>query len=148
MDRCGPFGDGTIVLWLVQLKDELETPDLWAELKREKEILAAAATEDADNAPFDDAEKQKVLLQLNEVRAYTEKTYSLDDADNRVLNAKLDDLGRKLDSMGKREWITYAAGTLALLQATVLPPETSHHLFVMLLKGIGHFVLPGLTAGS
>ncbi len=119
--------------WLAELEADIDTPDLWAEFERDR-ALVQAVSEDPENAPFDDIDKDAINHALHEIEETAQATYSLDGAQFAQLAAGIADLREKLDQMGRREWITYAAGTLALLQATVLPPDASRHILVKLVK--------------
>jgi len=44
--------------WANQVKVDVETPDLWAELEREREMLMGARYEQAENKPLS-SEDQK-----------------------------------------------------------------------------------------
>ena len=135
-------------LWLAELKAEMEAPDLWGGLERDRALVQAVG-ENPENAPFDDADKEAINDALDEIEETAQAAYSLDGAQAAQLAAGIADLREKLDRMGRREWITYAAGTLALLQASVLPPDASRQIFVKLVKAavnaFGHRY--GLSAG-
>jgi uncharacterized membrane protein YdfJ with MMPL/SSD domain len=83
------------LVWLKEVKLDLETPDLFAELRQERELLTTVSTEDTENTPFTAA-------------------------------------GR----MGRRDWFNVVVGTLTILGATVLPPEGTRHIFMMLLRSL------------
>ena len=119
--------------WLEMVEEFRTTPDLWAELERDDALFKATA-DDADNAPFEQADKDAVRREIQEIKATAKDAYELNDHALRQLQAALDDVGEKLDTMGRREWITYAAGTLAMLQATVLPPDEPRQLLLRLVR--------------
>ena len=47
--------------WAAKLKRDLETPDLWAELQREREILSRTP-DDAENTPFTPEEQASNVM--------------------------------------------------------------------------------------
>jgi hypothetical protein len=146
-----PTVEERFALWLDEVKRDQETPDLFAELRCEREMLAAATAEDVENTPFSADEQREIAGQLRAIKEYVKKTYELSEHQMQALEAGLDDIGEKVGRLGRREWITYAAGTLAILQATVLAPETTRHIFMMLLQSLAQlkgYTLPELPGGA
>jgi hypothetical protein len=152
-DRTLPIGLKTNVgewfdKWLREVMRFHAEPDLWERAKRD-EVLVQAAADDLDNAPFDEADKVALRVELDELLRTGQDAYSLTDDQYGQLAAGIADLAARLDKMGRREWLTYAAGTLALLQATVLPPDESRSILTKLVKAaanaFGHRI--GLPAG-
>ncbi len=129
--------DQPLGLWLSEVKGDLETPDRRAELRREREILTAATTEGDDNTPFTSDEQDEIATQLREIKRYMKKTDELTASQTQALEAGLDDLRATAGRMGRREWFAYVVGTLTILDA-VLPPETTRHVFLMLLRSLAH----------
>jgi hypothetical protein len=134
-------------LWLSEVKSDLKTPDRRAELRREREILTAATTEGNDNTPFTSDEQDEIATQLREINGYLKKTYELTANQAQALEAGLDDLRATAGRMGRREWFAYVVGSLTILDA-VLPPETTRHVFLMLLRSLAHLHgFPELSGG-
>lgn len=67
--------------WLEEVKRDLETPDLWAELKREAELLGAGSDEITKNAPFTPDEQKEIAGRLQEIaeRVSVEQTRVLNE---------------------------------------------------------------------
>jgi hypothetical protein len=49
------------------VKDDLETPDLWAELQRENHLLEAGSSDVDDNTPFTPDEQNRIAERLREL---------------------------------------------------------------------------------
>jgi len=64
-------------LWAEEVKHDVDTPDLWAELRRQREILTGARYEVVENTPFTADEQAEIAKQLREIKEYVKKTYSL-----------------------------------------------------------------------
>ncbi|MGZ6693245.1 MAG: hypothetical protein ACXVHQ_38325 [Solirubrobacteraceae bacterium] len=47
--------------WLGRLKLDIDTPDLWAQLQRERALLAAVSDEAIENTPFTLASEKRLL---------------------------------------------------------------------------------------
>ncbi len=131
-----PVLDERVALWLSEVKRDQETPDRFAELQQEREMLTVATAENVENTPFTADEQTEIAKQLGEIKEYVKKTYELSQDQTQILEAGLDFIGVEARRAGRRDWLAYAAGTLTILGATVLPPETTRHIFLMLLRTV------------
>lgn len=53
--------------WLGEVKLDIETPDLWADLQHEAELLGEASSTATENTPFTPAEQDAIELRLREM---------------------------------------------------------------------------------
>src|ERR1019366_7556755 len=58
----------TVRRWAEEVKRDVDTLDLWAELQREPEILTGARYEAAENTPFTPNEQAEIAKQLREIK--------------------------------------------------------------------------------
>lgn len=137
--------------WLAAVKDDSDMPDLWAELRRETELLGATADEAIENTPFTPDEREEIAGRLQEMRDYARRTYSLSEEQMRVLDAKLDHLAAATGRLGRTDWRGLFVGTmLTFVLTAALPPESARHILLTLLKSIGHSLghgFPELPSG-
>jgi hypothetical protein len=140
---------GRLSSWLEEVKRDLETPDLWAELQREAELLGAGSDEIAENTPFTPDEQKEIAGRLQERAEYVRRTYSLSEPQMRLLNAKLDYLVSAAGRLGRIDWRNAFAGAiLSFILGATLPPESLRHIFWTLLRAVGHlYGLPELPSG-
>src|ERR1700731_270381 len=90
--------------WLEEVKRDLETPDLWAELQRDAERLHVATSDDVtENTPFTLVEQNEIAERLQALAEDARRTYSLSEAQMRVLNAKLDYLVNASHRLGRKD---------------------------------------------
>jgi hypothetical protein len=136
--------------WLGEVKSYIETPDLWDELRREREMLQAAPAEAVENSPFTPEEQAEIVKRLREIEEYAKGTYALSDSDRQALEARFDYLEEAVGRLCRLDWRNIALGTLFTLAAeAILPPEAVRHLLLMLFQQIVHlfggppFELPG-----
>jgi len=54
--------------WVAAVKRDIDTPELWAELQRETELLGAVSDEAVENTPFTSAEQDEIAEQLRKLR--------------------------------------------------------------------------------
>jgi hypothetical protein len=135
--------------WLAEVKRDLETPDLWAELQREAELLGGASNEADENAPFSPEEQKEILGRLQELAEYVRRRYSLSESEMQILNAKVDYLVVAADHLGRIDWRNVFAGViLGFVLTAAVPPESARYIVLTLLRAIRHFYgLPELPGG-
>jgi hypothetical protein len=61
--------------WVKEVKDDLDTPDLWAELRRDAELLGRISGETHGNTPFTSEEQKDIEQRLRKVEAHVRGTY-------------------------------------------------------------------------
>jgi hypothetical protein len=98
--------------WLEDIKRDLETPDLWAELQREAELLGAYSDDVTENTPFTADEQKEIAGRLQEFAEHARRTYSLSGAQMRVLDAKLDYLVNAARRLGRKDWRNVFIGAI------------------------------------
>jgi hypothetical protein len=136
-----------VQFWLTNVKLDIDTPDLWAQLQGEAELLGAVFDETTENTPLTSAERQAIAGQLRELRDYVSRTYSLSEAQTRFLEEKLDDLAAATDRVGRKDLLLMAAGLmLSYVLGAALPPEAARDILVTLLTSIGHILGSGPLA--
>jgi len=125
-------------LWLGELKSDLETPDLWADLRRESETLVVAAEEPFDNTSFTADEQHEIAEQLRELKEYVKETYSLSEQAVQALEAKLEFLEVAAGRLGRTDWRALVVGTIAtFILSSALPRESAREIFLTLVRSIG-----------
>jgi hypothetical protein len=137
--------------WLGELKRDLETPDLWAELRQERKMLDVAAGEAAENTPFSPDEQREITKQLREITEYVKQTNALSEDEVQALEERLDYLEEAAGRLGRLDWRTVVAGTLlTAIVGAVLPPEATRDILLMLLRSLAHLFghpFPELSSG-
>lgn len=122
-------------LWLAKLKRDIDTPDLWAELRRERELLAAASDVSIENTPFTPAEQEDIAEQIRDIKDYLIRTHALSEAQVARLDYLIDASGR----VGRKDWFLMAASViLGYVVMAVLPQAAAVHVLGTLLLSVGH----------
>jgi len=135
--------------WLVDVKRDLETPDLWAELQREAQLLGDASDEATENTPFTPDEQKEIAMRLQGMAEQARHTYSLSEEQMRVLNAKIDYLKAAAGRLGRIHWRDVFLGVMfTFVLASALPPESVRHIVLTILRTIvQHHGFPELPNG-
>ena len=126
--------------WVVAVKDDMETPDLWAELSRQTELVAGASDDSLENTPFTPDERAEIARQLNELRQRAKAEYCLSETQAEDLDSKLDYLLDAADRLGRKDWLNACIGALVgYFLAAALSPDASRQILLKVLNGIAGF---------
>jgi hypothetical protein len=124
--------------WLAEVKDDIETPDLWAELQSEREMLAAAP-ENVENVPFTAEERAELATQLREIKKYATRNHSLSENQVQALEARLEYLEEAAGRLGRLDWRNAAVGAMVTFAAEmIVAPEEARRILLMILQPLGH----------
>lgn len=128
-------------LWLFETRADAETPDLWAQILRGRELLATVSGEGGENTPFTPPELEQIADQMEQLRDYVTQTYSLTEAQIRLLERRVDYLVEAASHVRRKDWLLMMEGLiLDLVIGAVLPPEAARHILLLLLEGIAHIL--------
>jgi hypothetical protein len=136
--------------WAEDVKYDIETPDLWAELQSKTQLLEGATDPDLENTRFTPAEQNEIAKQLDELREYVKNTYSLSVRQAANLDSKFDYLTDAASRFGRKDWILICITMLESLASSAVPPPETRHLLLILMQGIAHLFglhLPELGGG-
>lgn len=134
--------------WASDVKLDTETPDMWAELQRERELFSGAWTADVQNTLFTLDEQMAIAEQLRQVKDWVSKTYAMSTAQMDSLQQSLDYLAGATARAGRRDWVLMAVGIGAgwILQSLV-PPEAAQEILGTLLDGVRDLIESNLRNG-
>lgn len=125
--------------WAREVKEDRDTPDLWDELQREREILAGVRYADVANTPFTADELAAIAEQLRQTKESVARTYSLSEAQFLHLEAKLADIAAAAGRMGRKDWTLVVVGAaVGTFFQGILPPEAVQQVLTMTLDGLGY----------
>jgi hypothetical protein len=137
--------------WLREVKEDLETPDLWAELHRQAELFARDSSETNENKGFTPEEQREITARLRELGERL-REYSLSEPVMQILNEKLEYGADAASRLGRIDWRNACAGAfIGYVLTAALPPESARSIlsaFLTFLRAIGHlYGLPQLPGG-
>jgi hypothetical protein len=141
--------------WLRDVKLDLDTPDLWAEMQGEAELLGGTSGEANDNTPFTPEEQKEIELRLREVEQRVKEAYSLSAEQMTALNVKIDYLVDAVGRLGRNDWRNIFVGAIfSYVLNAGLSSESARSMFwtfMTLLRVIGHLFghgFPELPTGG
>src|ERR1019366_5030714 len=110
--------------WATRVKDDMDTPNLLAELQRDREILTDARFEDVENTPFTPEEQAEIAEWVEASKEFVRHRYSLPEVQLRVIEAKLDELAAEARRSGRRGWMLGVCFVMIGVMANgLLPPD-------------------------
>jgi hypothetical protein len=123
--------------WLNALRAEVDAPDLWAELERERDALLRPTLIEAANTPFSGEERVLISAQIRELKEYVAAAYELSADQQRELEARLDYVESASRRMGRFDWWNLFAGALInLVLAAIVPPHAVQAILLMAAHGL------------
>jgi len=127
--------------WLGDVKKDIETPDLWAQLQGERNLLGGGLFQGAENTPFTLSEQEGIAKRLLELRDNAKDHYSLSEAQVLILDAKIDYLVGATGRLGRIDWREVLIGSLVgFMLSVAIPPEAAREILVTFLAGTAKFL--------
>lgn len=128
-----------VKLWAEEVRHDVDTPDLWAELRRNPGVLTGAGYEDLENTPFTPDEQAEILEKLGEIKGLAERADTLSEQQKLSVEAKLDALAEAAARAGRRDWqLMFGGVILGLILQQLVPQEVTSTIVEMVGNGLGH----------
>jgi hypothetical protein len=125
--------------WLDEVRYETDTPDLWAELRRVPQVLAASQAADASNAPFTPTEQSEISRRLDEIKKLVRERFDLTDEQLAVIDRRLDDADEASERLGRKDWLLMFYGAvMSTFIAGAVPPAVIQIVLTTVMHGIAH----------
>jgi hypothetical protein len=125
--------------WAEEVRRDVDTPDLWAELRHTREILTSAGNEAGDNTPFSPSEQTEILEKLREIKEFVKRSDSLSEARWLSVEARLDVLAAAAAQAGRRDWqLMFGGVVLGMIMQQVLPNDIVWDIMRIVGDGLGH----------
>jgi hypothetical protein len=123
--------------WLENVERERSSPNFWAELGKQRELLSATEPSgDDDNSPFTPEEQAEVVKQLHEIKELLVQTHQADPA---ALESRVDYLIDASTRMGRRDWLNiFYGGIFSWALTGLVPPEGVREVLAIASQGLGH----------
>ena len=125
--------------WADEVKQVVEAPDYWEDLKRNREFMADAQSEDSSNAPFTKDEQDQIAAQLQTVKKFVAEKFELTSDQITHIEERLDEAAEASRRMGRKDWLLLFSGTMfSVIITDIVTPSVAEHIFTMVIHGIGH----------
>jgi hypothetical protein len=125
--------------WASDVKYDTETPDYWAEMRAQRELLAKTSLGRLENTRFTADEQAAISAQLHEIKNYIKENASLTSEQFRQVEARIDEAEAASRRLGRKDWLLLFLGTTVPLYVTDMVPATVvQHITALVLQGLGH----------
>lgn len=119
--------------WASEVKRYVEIdaqiPDLWEELRREKEFLADIQHNDSSNTPFTSDERRQIVAELEAIKEQVKEQFDLTSEQTAHIDEWKDEVADASERVGRKDWRLLVYGTIVNLVVTdALPPEVARHI--------------------
>lgn len=111
--------------WAGEVKLDVETPDLWEDLQRERELLNGNRFEALENTLFDPSEQAEIAQTIREIKEYVRETYSLSPEQMLHVEARFDDAEAAARRIGRKDWVLLLCGVMSRSSSQVCCPPTA-----------------------
>jgi hypothetical protein len=131
-----------LAVWLQRLSEEIDAPDLWASIGKEKVLSNAASSSDLENKPFNADEQKLIALKLDEIRKFVLEDQAFDAEHAEKIEREFSYLKESSQRLGRKDWLNVLLGGLFGLMLTLpLEPEKARGLLALagtLLQSLWH----------
>jgi hypothetical protein len=125
--------------WADETKYEIDTPDLWADLRRVPQVLGASQATDASNAPFTPNEQSEISRRLDEIKKLVRERFELTGEQLAVIDQRLDDAEEASKKIGRKDWVMMFYGAVMSTYMTdAVPPTVIQTVLTTVVHGIAH----------
>lgn len=116
--------------WAREVKRDVDTPDLWDEVRGRQGVLTGAIYEKADNRQFSRDEQAQILEQVRQIKEFV-KTQPISEARMLSAEAKLDYVVSAASRLGRKDWALMFGGAVVSVIVADLLPEVMEDLLTM-----------------
>ncbi len=110
-------------VWLQSLRHEVDAPDLWAEVGKEREVSDAASSM-VENLPFTPSEQKQILGALTEIKHYLLTIRDTQTEQRQFIEGQFAYLIDAANRLGRKDWLNILVSTLFSTAFNLaLPPE-------------------------
>jgi hypothetical protein len=132
--------------WLVVVKLEVESPDLWASIGQENSLPTAASSASLDNRPFTPAEQSLIAAKLDDIKAYILEGQQFAADQVETVDREFAYLRESSTRLGRKDWLTSLLGVMmSLVIGLALDPVKAKG--ILRLAGEALQSLWGMAAG-
>jgi len=126
--------------WTINLKREIEAPDLWAEMEKYKVAFSLTLPEQLLNEPIPTYEAEKISKKLNLLADKIEEQFELTNEQNQFVRSKLNYLADATKRQRSVDWAHTLIGvSLTIAVGLSLAPDKAKELWE-LMRSLGEFI--------
>lgn len=124
--------------WADEVRYVTETPDLWAELRRVPEILAATGAQ-SSNAAFTLDERAEIARGIDEIKSLVREKFELTSEQLSAIDERLDQVKEASERLGRKDWLMMFYGAaMSVFLTDAVPPSVVQTVLATVVHGIAH----------
>jgi hypothetical protein len=118
-----------LTTWLERLKEELEAPDLWQEMLKERSLSVSTALL-PPTEHFTDADRRYLAESLRRIEADIGQQHQLTATQTQAIHDGFEEIKYAMDRFGKKDWVSMATGLLFnVMVGVALSPSAARDLY-------------------
>jgi len=131
--------------WADEIRQIVEAPDYWAEMKRSEALIAdIQGSRGAENTPFTQDEQDEIAARLQEIKKQLKEQFELTDEQIEYIGERLDEAADASKRMGRKDWLLLISGTIFTVIITdIVTPGVAEHIFTAVIHGLSHLFTGG-----
>lgn len=130
--------------WLADIIRDLNTPDLWDELRSQREFLSEAGYGASPNRPFTADERGEIAVQIRQIKEFLRENAALTSDQISDIEKRLDEAEEAASRVNRKDWLLLFLGIMfTLIISGLLTPETVQHVLGMAIHGLSHLYAAG-----
>lgn len=115
--------------WLERVKREMEIPDLWEEIGRQRRFLARSTSSDIEDTPFSPDEVRFIVSRLDQILEEVVSSHHLEEEQAQLLEEQIDYSKKAASRFSRKDWIFGTIGAFSIISNYLLAPAASQNLF-------------------
>lgn len=134
-----------LTTWAQEIKKVTDMSDLWAEMRRSRELISEIQRADSGNTPFTEDEQRQISAQLQAIKDQLTEHSELTSERLERVEETLDEVVEASKRMGRKDWLIYFLGSITslIITATVVA-GVGEHILTMVIHGIAHLFTGGI----
>ena len=134
--------------WAGYLKRELDAPDLWAVIERQRQLAESAVAVGTPNTRFNEDEQQFISARLDEIKAQLTAMHQLQEDHGRLLSDQFEFLKEESKTQPRKNWMLMVLGTVASFGLSQVKPEAVKDLLGKVIDAFAPLVTKLLESGT
>lgn len=134
--------------WTVYLKRELDAPNLWAVIERQRQLAKSAVAVGTPNTRFNEDEQQFISARLDEIKAQLTAMHQLQEDHGRLLSDQFEFLKEESKTQPRKNWMLMVLGTVASFGLSQVKPEAVKDLLGKVIDAFAPLVTKLLESGT
>ncbi len=126
---------------MIYLKREVEEPDLWEDLSKQKLSYDETISPDIINEPFSIHQAEQIADGIENIRRYLLNEFKGEQNAEKIINQKLDYLIDASKRQGRKDWFHTCIGVFfSMATALTMSPDQTKQIWIILKNAISGII--------